>query len=72
MARTLKKNKVNAFRPRKFHDHVIVNSTGNVVGHIRVKPSGVLWSPSNGKVWYGLSLRKFADFIEQNGRPQKK
>jgi hypothetical protein len=72
MASTSKKNKVNSFRPQKFQDHVIVNSTGHVVGHIRVKPSGVLWAPSNGKVWYGVPLAKFVEFIESNGRTQKK
>ena len=34
--------KVNSFRPKKYEDHEIVDSDGNVVGHIRVKPSGIL------------------------------
>ncbi len=63
----------NAFRPSKVQDVTIVSGPRNhVVGHIRVKPSGVLWAPLNSKVWYGVSLAKFAEFAEQNGRKQKK
>ncbi|MEG0634355.1 MAG: hypothetical protein RR517_17620 [Pseudomonas sp.] len=63
---------VNSFRPRKFEDHEIVDSEGRVVGHIRVKPSGVLWSPKNGKGWLGVSLADFAAFMEANGDKQSK
>jgi hypothetical protein len=63
---------VNSFRPRKFEDFEIVDDENKVVGHIRVKPSGVLWAPSNAKVWYGVQLQKFAEFMEQNGKKQDK
>ncbi len=63
---------VNSFRPKKYEDHEIVDSGGKVVGHIRVKPSGVLWSPKNGKDWYGIGLAEFAEYLEQNGKKQKK
>ncbi len=63
---------VNNFRPRKFEDHEIVDENNKVVGHIRVKPSGVLWAPSNAKVWYGLSLGAFAKFMEEKGKKQDK
>jgi len=63
---------VNNFRPRKFEDFEIVDDDNKVVGHIRVKPSGVLWAQSNAKVWYGVSLKDFADYMEQNGKKQDK
>jgi hypothetical protein len=63
---------LNNFRPRKFEDHEIVNSAGRVVGHVRVKPSGILWAPSNSKIWHGVSLSEFAQFMELNGKEQKK
>lgn len=63
---------VNSFRPRKFEDFEIVDADRKVVGHIRVKPSGVLWSPSNGKDWYGIPLKRFAAFMEQEGKKQRK
>ena len=63
---------VNNFRPRKFEDFEIVDASAFVVGHIRVKPSGVLWAGPNSKVWYGVSLKVFQEFMEQNGKKQKK
>ncbi len=63
---------INSFRPRKFEDFEIVDSDSRVVGHIRVKPSGVLWAPSNAKVWYGVSLKDFAGYMEKNGKKQDK
>lgn len=62
----------NQFSPDKFRDHTIVTAVGEVVGHIRVKTSGVLWAPKNAKVWYGVSLEKFAELMEGNGKKQKK
>jgi hypothetical protein len=63
---------VNSFRPRKFEDFEIVDDDNKVVGHIRVKPSGVLWAQSNAKVWYGVSLKNFAEYMERNGKKQDK
>ncbi|HCS09749.1 MAG TPA: hypothetical protein DIW67_21870 [Pseudomonas sp.] len=62
----------NSFRPKKYEDHEIVDADGKVVGHVRVKPSGVLWSPKNGKGWYGVTLDAFAEFMEKNGGKQSK
>ena len=61
----------NSFRPKKFEDHEIVDANGKVVGHIRVKPSGVLWAPANSKTWYGIPLEKFSEYMELNGKKQK-
>ena len=62
----------NNFRPRKFEDFEIVDGKKRVVGHIRVKPSGVLWAPANSKIWYGVPLGELADYMKENGRTQKK
>jgi len=62
----------NNFKPRKFEDFEIVDPEGLVVGHIRVKPSGVLWARANSKVWHGVGLKRFAQFMEAKGRKQKK
>ena len=67
-----KTNKVNSFQPKKYEDHEILDSERKVVGHIRVKPSGILWSPKNGKDWYKLSLTKFAEIAESQGTRTKK
>jgi hypothetical protein len=64
---------VNSFRPKKYEDFVIVNGASHqVVGHIRVKPSGILWAPANAKVWHGVPLKEFAEFMEQYGKKQDK
>jgi hypothetical protein len=63
---------VNKFRPRKFEDFEIVDGKDRVVGHVRVKPSGVLWAPTNSRVWHGVSLDVFSDFMEKNGKRQDK
>ena len=63
---------VNSFRPRKYEDHEIVDGSNKTVGHVRVKASGILWSPKNGKNWYGVSLAEFASYMETNGTKQKK
>ena len=62
----------NNFRPRKFEDHEIVDGEGKVVGHVRVKPSGILWAQANSKVWYGVRLGEFAAFMQENGKKQQK
>lgn len=67
-----KTNKVNSFRPKKYEEHEIVDSENKVVGHIRVKPSGVLWSPKNGKDWYSIPLAKFAAYAEEHGKKVSK
>ncbi len=40
---------VNSFRPRQFEDFEIVDDDNDLVGHIRAKPSGMLWAQSNAK-----------------------
>jgi hypothetical protein len=62
----------NQFRPQKFHDHEIVDESLTVIGHIRVKPSGVLWAPKGSHNWHRVSLEDFAAFMEKNGSKQKK
>ncbi len=63
---------VNSFRPRKYEDFEIVDEKEKVVGHIRVKPSGILWAAANAKGWRGVSLEEFAAFMEDKGKRQEK
>ena len=62
----------NRFYPRKYFDHRIVGDDGITIGHVRVKPSGILWAPKDAKVWHRISLEKFARFCERYGRKQQK
>lgn len=61
----------NQFKARKFEDFEIVNDQGKV-GEIRVKPSGILWSPKGAHDWYRVDLKTFAAFMEEKGKKQKK
>ena len=67
-----KTKRVNSFKPRKYQDLEIVDDAGRMIGTIRIKPSGILWAPADAKVWYGLPLAKFAAYVIDQGRTQKK
>jgi hypothetical protein len=63
---------VNEFRPKKFEDFEIVDDKGGVVGHVRVKPSGILWAPKGSHVWHGLTIKEFGDLAIEHGKKQGK
>jgi hypothetical protein len=63
---------INQFAPRKFEDFEIVDDDNRRVGFIRVKPSGILWAPKGSQKWFGVSLKTFADYMEENGKQQTK
>jgi predicted hotdog family 3-hydroxylacyl-ACP dehydratase len=62
----------NDFRRPKFVDHIIEDDDGNIVCTIRVKPSGISWTPADGKKWRRVSLGKFAEFMQENGELTEK
>jgi hypothetical protein len=62
----------NSFRIPKFVDHVIEDEDRLVVGTLRIKPSGVAWSPADGKKWRSVRLDKFMAFMEEHGRLTEK
>jgi hypothetical protein len=59
------------FKVPKFQDFEIVEN-GEVVGAVRVKASGILWSPKGEHSWYGVTLKQFGDYATANGKKQKK
>ncbi|MCK1577752.1 hypothetical protein [Bradyrhizobium sp. 174] len=63
-----------AFKRPESQDYTIVDETDDdkVVGKVRIKPSGVLWSPKGGHRWFKVSLTDFAAFAEAKGKLQKK
>jgi hypothetical protein len=62
---------MNKFKEKNFEDFEILNDSEKV-GDIRVKPSGVLWSPRGSHKWFRVNLKTFADFMEKNGTEQDK
>ncbi|HUA85549.1 MAG TPA: hypothetical protein VMB85_16920 [Bryobacteraceae bacterium] len=52
------------FREPEYYEHSIQeNGSGTVVGHLRVKPSRILWKPANGKKYYSKSIDAFEKWI---------
>lgn len=62
----------NRFTPEKYYDFTIVDGDNLIVGHVRVKPSGIHWAPKNSKKWYAVPLEKFASWMETEGRRAEK
>lgn len=62
----------NSFTPEKYYDFCIIDDAKSVVGHMRVKPSGIHWAPKNSKKWYAVPLEKFATWIEKEGERKTK
>lgn len=49
-----------------------IKENGETVGHVRVKPSGIMWSPKGSHDWYGVTLEDFGAFAKKKGKKQKK
>jgi len=62
----------NSFKPQKFYDFEIMDNSNKMVGKIRVKPSGILWSPKGSHKFLGVSLDTFTQFMKDNGKTQNK
>lgn len=59
--------KKNRFRGPEYEEHQIEDENGKLIGHIRIKPSGILWKKSDGKKWYRVPMDFFVGWILQNG-----
>lgn len=57
---------------RPLFEEFEITEDGSVIGTIRIKPSGILWSPKGKHSWFGVSVEQFAEFAEANGKKQKK
>jgi hypothetical protein len=62
----------NSFRSPGHIEERIVDGEGSVIGTIRVKPSSVLWKPTNARKFHSVSLKKFTDWIEDPATGAKK
>lgn len=49
----------NKFRDSVFHEHVIEDEEGKIIGRLRVKPSGILWKPKYSHYFYRVWLEDF-------------
>jgi len=53
----------NRFASQEFVEERVLDQKGNVVGTIRIKPSGVLWKPKGAGKFYSVPLSTFIDWI---------
>jgi hypothetical protein len=62
------------FKVSESQDFTIIDEKPNkkpeTVGHVRVKPSGVLWADKSGQDWYRLSISDFATLAKKFGKKQ--
>jgi hypothetical protein len=58
-------------RRPEFEDFEILESSA-IVGTVRIKPSGILWSPKGKHSWFRVTVEQFATFAEEKGTKQKK
>jgi hypothetical protein len=66
-------NKLGRVRHTKTHlGLVFLDPARRKRGEIRLKPNRVLWAKVNEKGWRGVSLRKFEQFIRNEGKHQTK
>ncbi|HRF08050.1 MAG TPA: hypothetical protein PL193_05305 [Xanthobacteraceae bacterium] len=61
-----------AFKLPESQDYTVIDAdTGAIEGHIRIKPSGVLWKGKSGQTWYRLSIKEFGELAKEHGVKQK-
>jgi len=53
----------NSFASPQFVEETILDEKLNVIGVIRIKPSGVSWKPKGQTKFYSVTLEKFTEWI---------
>jgi hypothetical protein len=53
----------NRFQSPTYLEETIQDENGTTVGSIRIKPSSVLWRPTNAQKFYAVSLDEFSTWI---------
>jgi hypothetical protein len=59
------------FRARQFDDFEILENQ-QMVGTVRVKPSGILWSPRGSHSWFRIGIEEFGEYAQKHGTKQDK
>jgi len=63
---------INKFKSPVYIEETIMDSDGNTIGTIRIKPSGLLWKPSGSPKYYSVPLADFIDWImDKNTRTKR-
>ena len=49
------------------HSKFTITENGKVVGHVKVKPSGISWRPASAQKWFQLTSEDFGKLAEEHG-----
>lgn len=58
----------NSFAGPKYQDFTVLDDASHIIGHIRVKPSGVSWRKADHGKWNRLTLKQFAELAIEHGK----
>ncbi|HEY3637196.1 MAG TPA: hypothetical protein VGK90_03510 [Rhizomicrobium sp.] len=57
----------NSFAALKAQDFAVVDPEGDLVGHLRVKPSNVAWRSAGQQKWQRIKLDRFIQLANEQG-----
>jgi hypothetical protein len=57
----------NSFAALKAQDFAVVDREGELIGHLRVKPSTVSWRTAGAQKWRRIRLEKFIELANEHG-----
>jgi len=52
-------------------DHTIVDGKGNIYGHLRIKPSSILWKPRRERQYFNVKIKDFDSWIKSTSKARK-
>jgi len=66
MATTKKTQNRWMFSSQQSQDFTILDGKGKTYGHLRVKPSAILWKPKNKSKYRRIGIEKFDEVMKTN------
>ena len=57
----------NTLRRPDLIEAQIEDENGKLIGTVRVKPTAIMWAPSDAKKWRRVGLAKFIEWIDAEG-----
>ena len=57
----------NSFAALKTQDFAVVDREGELIGHLRVKPSTISWRTAGAEKWRRIKLEKFIELASEQG-----
>jgi hypothetical protein len=52
-------------------DYTILDGNGNTYGHLRVKPSSILWKSRHDRRYYNATIEDFAKWIKNHPKARR-